>query len=140
MKPSSLPVRVSVVNAEAVVAIFGRFDLHDADLRAVRLTIGADGSPMLEAEFVMPGEFALATGAADRGIDYRVTVRCTDVTDMALADFAEQNVVAEYAFEVTEADAGDTRTVRVVLTCSPGCDLELRCRSVAVTSVQAVPA
>ena len=138
MIPSSVPLRVSVANTDAVVALFGQLDLHDADLRALRLTIGIDGVAMLEADFVLPGEFALATGSADRGSDYRITLRCTDVVDVALADFADQNVVAEFVCDAAEGDTSDGRAARLAITCSPGCDIELRCRTIAIVAVQAV--
>jgi len=128
----------TVANAAAVVAVFGQFDLHDAELRAVHAGLARDGTAVLDVELALPGELALASGAADRGAEYRVTLRCSDVTDLTLADFLEQNVVAEYAFEMEHPAATDGRTVHVSITCSPGCDLELRCRTIAVTGVQAI--
>jgi hypothetical protein len=127
-----------VTNADAVVAIFGQFDLHDAELRSVHAGHAPNGTATLDAVFAVPGELALATGSANRGAEYRVTLRCSDVSDLTLADFLEQNVVAEYAFETEDPAATDGRTVHVVITCSPGCDLELRCRTIAVTGIEAI--
>jgi hypothetical protein len=93
---------------------------------------------MLDLELWLPGELALATGTANRGAEYRITHRCNDVSDLTLADFLVQNVVAEYTFETEHPAATDGRTVHVAITCSPGCDLELRCRSIAVTRVEAI--
>lgn len=128
-----------VANADALVALFGQLDLHDAELRAVKAELAPAGTAMLDVELLIPGELALAHGTADRAAEYRVTLRCSDVTDLTLADFLEQNVVAGYTFEIDDPAATDGRTVHVAITCSPGCDLELRCRTIGVASVAKVP-
>ena len=138
MNTSSLPSIALVAHADRVTTAFGQFNLHDAELCGVRLTIGRGAVPLLEADFVVPGALALPDGNADRTRDYRITLRFTDVADLALADFADQNLVAEYAFEPLGADAPDERAVHVSVTASPGCDFDLRCRTVAVVAVEPV--
>lgn len=138
MNTPSLPSIALVAHADTLIALFGQFNLYDAELRGIRLAVGHGGVPTLEADFIIPGELALPTGRADRARDYRVTLRCTDVVDLALADFADQNVVVEYAFEPLGADAPDERAVHVSVTAAPGCDFDLRCRAVAVVAVDAI--
>lgn len=132
-----LPAFDVIANSESVVAIFGQFNLYDAELRAVRLTSAA-GVPCLEADLYLPGELAARVEAGQRAAEYCITLRCSDIAGLGLADFDEQNVVGEYAFE-TMPDVPDGRNLKVALTGSPGCDIELRCRSVAVISVGFVP-
>ena len=139
MKQTPTVPTAVVANADAFVALFGHFDLHDAELRAVRAGIAPSGVAVLEMELLIPGELALPAAGADRTSEYRVTLRCTDVSDLTLADFLEQNVVAEYTFEPEHPAATDGRALHVAITCSPGCDLELRCRTIGVTSVDRVP-
>jgi hypothetical protein len=138
MKHTPPAPAATVTNAAAVIAVFGRFDLHDAELRAVQVGHAPNGTAMLDVELWLPGELALASGTANRAAEYAIMLRCSDVTDLTLADFLEQNVVAEYTFETEEPAATDGRTVHVAITCSPGCDLELRCRTIAVTRVEAI--
>lgn len=128
MDSPPLPAFDAVENSEAVVSIFGHFNLYDAELRAVRLMRVAS-VPCLEADFVLQ----------NRGAEHGVTLRCIDIAGLGLADFDHQNIVGEYAFEVI-ADVPDGRSVRVAITGSAGCDIELRCRSVAVVAVEFVPA
>ena len=137
MDSPSLPAFDAIANSEAVIAIFGQFNLYDADLRAVRLTSVA-GVPCLETDFYLPGEAAVRVDASQRAAEYCITLRCSDIAGLGLADFDEQNVVGEYAFEPL-ADMPDRRNLKVAITGSPGCDIELRCRSVAVISVGFVP-
>ena len=135
MTTPSLPPAGLVQNAEAVRALFGQFNLYDAELCGVRLTVARGGLPVLEADLVIPGALALPAGVADRARDYRVTLRCSDVVDVSLADFSDHNLVAEYAFEALGDETPDERRVRVAITGAPGCDIELRCLTVAVASV-----
>jgi hypothetical protein len=137
MESPPLPAFDAVLNSEAVVTIFGQFNLYNGELRAIRLML-AEGMPCLEADFYVPGEFAVRIAAGQRAPEYGITLRCTDIAGLGLADFDHQNIVGEYAFEVV-ADAPDGRGVRVAVTGSPGCDIELRCRSVAVVGVGFVP-
>ena len=137
--PSTAPTLVR--HADAVIDHFGRFDLHEAELRAVRVTLGPGNVPTLEADLYLAGLLAADGAPADRGALYRVTLRCTDVADLSLADFEHENVVTGWSFEPAEQeDAADERTVHVTLTGAPGCDLDLRCATVEVASVDAVPA
>lgn len=136
MESPPVPAFDAVLNSEAVVTIFGQFNLYDSELRAIRLTL-VDGMPCLEADFYLPGELAVRVEAVDRASAYCISLRCTDIAGLGLADFDEQNIVGEYAFE-TVADVSDGRGVRVAVT-SAGCDIELRCRSVAVVAVGFVP-
>lgn len=129
--PTTSPLR----DAEPVIAAFGFLDLHDAELRAVRLALGPGDVSLVEFELRLPGEYALPSGTADRGAEYRIIIRCTDVADLALADFEDHNVVAEWAIESVGAEPADGRGVHVTLTCAPGADVELRCRSAAVVEV-----
>ena len=137
MDSPPLPEYGLVESSDAVVSIFGQFNLQNAELRAVRLTLTA-GVPSLEADFYLPGEFATRVDAAQRPAEYGITLRCTDIAGLGLADFDQQNVVGNYAFEAID-DAPDGRSVRFSVTGSPGCDIELRCRSVAVVAVRFVP-
>jgi hypothetical protein len=119
-----------VQNASAVVAAFGQFNLYDADLRAVRLTLSDEGVPILETDLYLPGEFALdGNGVAET--EYRITLRCAHVVGVMLADFGGQNVVADYAFEPLGAGAPDGALVRVWIHGMPGRDVDLRCRAVS---------
>ena len=133
MESPPLPAFDSVLNSEAVVAIFGQFNLYDAELRAVRL-MAVEGAPCLEADFYLRGELAVRVDVGQRAAEYCITLRCSDIAGLGLADFDDQNIVGEYAFEAV-ADVPDGRIVRVAITGSPGCDIELRCRSVAVVAV-----
>lgn len=139
MKQTPAVPTAVVANADAFVALFGHFDLHDAELRSVQATIAPAGVAMLDMQLLIPGELAHATGRADRGVEYRLTLRCTDVSDLTLADFLDQNVVADFTFEPDDPAATDGRSIHVAITCSPGCDLELRCRTIAVVAVDAIP-
>lgn len=135
--PPPLPEFSLVESSEAVVSIFGQFNLYDAELRAVRLSATA-GVPALEADFYLLGEFAVRVDAAHRAAEYGITLRCTDIAGLGLADFDQQNVVGNYAFEAID-DAPDGRGVRFAVTGAAGCDIELRCRSIAVVAVRFVP-
>ena len=137
MDSPPLPVYDAIANSEAVIAIFGQFNLYDAELRAVRLTSVA-GVPCLEADLYLPGEAAVRVDASQRAAEYCITLRCSDIAGLGLADFDDQNVVGEYAFE-TMPDVPDGRSLKVAFTGSPGCDIELRCRSVAIIGVGFVP-
>ena len=134
MNRPSLPSTEVVENARAVVSVFGQFNLYDAELRAVRLTLDPGGEPALEAEFFLPGELAAGVAAPTRAAEYGITLRCTDIAGLGLADFDHQNVVGEYAFEAV-AGAPEGRGVRVSITGAAGCDIEVHCRSVAVVAV-----
>jgi len=134
-KPS-LPAAESIVRgAERIVALFGRFDLHDADVRAMRLSLGEGNVPALEVDVDLAGASAQPPGKAEAGSDYRVTLRCTDVSQLSLADFGGQNVVSSYTFAPDGVDAAGAEVVHVAITCAPGCDLDLRCTEVAVVAV-----
>lgn len=135
-----LPPVALVRHADAVVDLFGRFDLHDAELRAVRVALAPGNVPTLEADLYLPGELAAEGAPADRGAEYRVTLRCTDVAALSLADFEYRNVVTGWAVEPAEAADPDGRNVHVTLTGAPGCDLDLRCAAVDVVAVEPVPA
>ena len=124
--PPPLPSVALVRRADAVIDALGQFNLHDAELRAVRVTLAPGNVPTLEADFYLDA--------------HRITLRCTDVADLALADFEHQNVVTGYAFEPTTPDDPDGRHVHVTLTGAPGCDLDLRCAAVEVVAVVPVPA
>ena len=137
MESPPLPAFDAVLNSEAVVTIFGQFNLYDSEMRAIRLTL-VEGAPCLEADFYLPGEFAVRVEAAQRASEYCITLRCTDIAGIGLADFDQQNIVGEYAFE-TVTDMPDGRNLKVAITGSAGCDMELRCRSVAVVAVGFVP-
>jgi hypothetical protein len=91
-------------------------------------------------DLYLPDAHALDGGRADGAAAYRVTLRCTDVADLALADFEHQNVVTGYAFEPATPDDPDGRHVHMSLTGAPGCDLDLRCAAVEVVAVEPVPA
>ena len=124
-----------------MIDIFGRFDLRDAELREVRVTLAPGNVPTLEAELYLAGLLAADGAPADRGAEYRVTLRCTDVADLSLADFEHENVVSGWAFEpLALDDEADGRMVHVTLSGAPGCDLDLRCAAVEVAGVSAVPA
>ena len=132
-----LPAFDMIANSEAVIAIFGQFNLYDAELRTVRL-MSVAGVPCLEADLYLSGELAVRVDAAQRAAEYCITLRCSDIVGLGLADFDHQNIVGEYAFETMD-DVPDGRSLKVALTGSPGCDIELRCRSAAVVSVGFVP-
>jgi len=119
--------------------VFGQFDLHEAELCAVRLSLGLGNVPELELDLRLPGGAALPSGTAARGTDYRVVLRCTDVSELSLADFGPENVVSEYSLAPAGDDEDGRPTVRVALTCAPGCDVDFRCRDVAVVDVAPVP-
>ena len=139
--PAPSPSAALVRHADAVIDLFGRFDLHDAELRAVRVTLAPGNVPTLEADLYLSGLLAVDGAPANRGAEYRVTLRCSDVADLSLADFEHENVVTGWAFEPAALDAAaDGRTVRVTLAGAPGCDLDLRCASVEVVGVEAVEA
>lgn len=141
LPPSApLPSLPLVRHAEAVVDLFGRFDLVDAELRAVRVTLAPGNVPTLEADLHLSGALAADGAAADRDAEYCVTLRCVDVADLSLADFEYRNLVTAWAVEPAEPADPDGRDVRVALTGGPGCDLDLRCAAVDVASVSRVPA
>jgi hypothetical protein len=127
-----------VKDIERVVSVFGQFDLHEAELCAVRLALGRGNVPMLELDLTLPGGAALPSGSAVRGTDYRVTLRCTDVSELSLADFGSANVVSDYSIAPNGTDEDGRHTLRLALTCAPGCDLDFRCREVAVVEVTPV--
>lgn len=118
-----------------VVDVFGQFDLHEAELRGVRLTLGRGNVPELELDLQLPGGAALPSGTAKRGSEYRVTLRALDVSEMSLADFEAENVVSEYTIEPAGLDEDGRATVHVSLTCAPGCDVDFRCRELVVVGV-----
>ena len=121
-----------VRDAERVVALLGRFDLREAELCAVRLSLGRGNVPELELDLQIPG------AAVPNGRDHRVTLRCTDVAQLSLADFGPANVVASYALAAGGVDEDGRPMVHVALTCAPGCDVDFRCREVAVVRVAPV--
>ena len=123
----------SLVRAAAlVVALTGGFDLHEAELCAVRLSLGRGNVPELEIDLQLPG------GGPPNGRDHRITLRCTDVSELSLADFGSSNVVASYALTADGVDEDGQPMVHVALTCAPGCDVDFRCRDVAVARVAPV--
>ena len=146
MQPASAPPpSIALVRrADAVIDLFGRFDLTDAELRAVRVTLAPGNVPTLEADLYLAGLLAVDGAPANRSAEYRVTLRCTDVADLSLADFEHENVVTGWTFEpapqAAQDEVADGRTVHVSLTGAPGCDLDLRCAAVEVVSVEAAPA
>ncbi len=111
-----------VRGAEAVAASLGHFDLHDSALVAVRIATDAANVPGIEIEF------ELSAGAAD----HHITLAATDVSDVSLADFGAANVVSEYTIAPDGVDGDGHALVRVAFTCAPGCDLDFRCRDLAV--------
>jgi hypothetical protein len=120
-----------VRDAARVVLLLGHFDLHEADVRAVRVSLADGNVPTLELDVDVPA-------ASVRETDQRVTLRCTDVSQLSLADFGGQNVVSAYRFAPDGVDDEGRDVVRVTITCAPGCDLDLRCRDVAVVAVKPV--
>jgi hypothetical protein len=128
-------VEALVRDVALVVDVFGQFDLHEAELRGVRLSLGVANVPELELDLRLPGGAALPSGTARRGADYRVTLRATDVSELSLADFEPDNVVSEYSISVAGPDEDGRPTVRVALTCAPGCDVDFRCRELVVAEV-----
>src|SRR3712207_6698908 len=89
--PSPAPPSAALVrNADALIDLFGRFDLRDAELREVRVTLAPGNVPTLEVELVLAGLLAADGAPADRGADYQVTLRCIDVADLSLADFEHE--------------------------------------------------
>ena len=135
MELPPLPSTQLVENTEAVLAVFEEMNLFDAELRAVHLATSPGGVPTLELELYLPAEYATRATAA--AAEYRITLRCTDISDLVLADFAGQNVVGDYAFDAAETEAAG-RAVRVYIGGTVGCDLDLLCRSVSVVSVSPV--
>jgi hypothetical protein len=136
--PSTPPPASLVRDADKVVTLFGQFDLHDAELRAVRLAVDEGNVPLLELDLDLPGAAALPGGAAVRGTDYRVVLRCVDVSGLSLADFGSENVVSAYAITPDGVDEDGRPMLHVMLTCAPGCDLDFRCREIAVARVTRV--
>jgi len=127
-----------VVGVERLLEAFGQFDLHEAELCGVRLTLGRGNVPQLELDLQLPGGAALPSGTAKRGSDYRVTLRALDVSELSLADFEPENVVSEYAIAPDLPDDDGRATLRVSLTCAPGCDIDFRCCELAVVEVAPV--
>jgi len=130
-----MPFLDLVKNAEAVVALFGQLDFHDADLCGVRLSVARGNVPTLDLDLTLPGASALAGAAADAGRDYCITLRCIDVTALSLADFDGANRVASYEAAPSGADGDGHPTFRVAITCAPGCDLEFHCREIVMAAV-----
>ena len=135
MTPPPTPVEALVRDAARLVDVFGQFDLHEAELRGVRVTLGPGNVPELEIDLRLPGGAALPSGTAKRGSDYHVTLRAVDVSGLSLADFEPDNVVSEYAITPDGPDDDGQPTVHVALTCAPGCDVDFRCRELAVIDV-----
>jgi hypothetical protein len=140
IEPLPSPPSVHLVeNADAVVAAVGRFDLRGAELRAARLGLAPGDVPTLELELRLrdgaAGDAAADGDTGEHALGYRVTLRCTDIADLGLADFEHRNVVESYAFVPLGAEVSDGREVRVSVIGVMGCDLELRCASVAVVDV-----
>ena len=138
--PPPLPSIALVRRADAVIDALGQFNLYDAELRAVRVTLAPGNVPTLEVDLYLPSAGASDDGARALAGEHRVTLRCTDVADLSLADFEHRNVVTGYAFERAESEDDDRRAVHVTLTGSPGCDLDLRCAAVEVVAVEPAPA
>ena len=57
------------------------------------------------------------------------------MSQLSLADFGGQNVVAQYAFEHVGADDEGRPVLHVAITCAPGCDIDFRCRDALVVAV-----
>ena len=127
-----------VKDASRVIDLFGQFDLRHAELRGVRLAVGPGNVPELEVDLLIPAGAALPSGTATSGSDYRLTLRCADVSELSLADFGSENVVSDCAISDAGADEDGRPTVRVALTCAPGCDLDLRCREIVAAEVTPV--
>jgi hypothetical protein len=129
-----------VENADAVVAALGGFDLRGAELREARLALAPGDVPTLELDLhLRAGDTAADGDTGEHALRYRVTLRCTDIADLGLADFEHRNVVESYAFVPLGAEVSDGREVRVSVIGVMGCDLELRCASVAVVDVVPAP-
>src|SRR5690349_18080468 len=108
MESPPLPA-FELVEDAAVVAVFGQFNLYDADVRTLRFTTGAGPGAVLEIDLDLPGEFAAAVAAAERAPAYRITLRCADVADLAALGFGPQNVVGDYGFEPVTPPPHDGR-------------------------------
>ena len=120
---------------DALTGVFGQVNLYDADLRAVRLAVAAGGVPAVEVDLHLPAEFAAGVPATERAAEYRVTLRCADAADVAVANFGRQNVVGDYAFSAVTPAPADGPAVHVSLQGAVGCDLVLRCRTVSAAVV-----
>jgi hypothetical protein len=138
--PAPLSSLALVRHTDAVVDLFGRFDLCDAELRAVRVGLAPGNVPTLEAELHLSGALAVAGAPADPEAEYRVILRCIDVAELSLADFEHQNVVTAWAVTPAAPHDPDGRNVHLSLTGGPGCDLDLRCAAIDVVAVDRVPA
>ena len=129
---------MEIEHAERLAAWFGHWpDFHDAELRAIRLDAQASGGPVLEADI----DVAEPSSEIDERGYYRVrqscrtTLRFHNVTQVAMDDFRQQNVLEELVVRVLEPqDAVEcaapwaTRRLYVELVPIPGfCALTFLC-------------
>jgi hypothetical protein len=117
-------------NAAAVLRVFETVNLYDADVRAVRVALAA--APSVEVDVHLPGSWAVAVPEADRAAEYRVTVRCLDVTAVHVDDLSAENVVGEYGFDEDPDGEGRRFWIRGVV----GCDVDVRCAHIEVAAVE----
>ncbi|MBC8119988.1 MAG: hypothetical protein H7X75_10480 [Burkholderiaceae bacterium] len=135
METPPLPDFTLVEHAAAVVAVFGQFNLYDAEIRALRFARGPDYEGSFEVDFHLPGEFASGVAESARACEYRITLRCDDVADLTLEGFGRQNVVGDYCFQQISPPSAGTRGVQVRIDGTVGGSIDLLCRGVRVLNV-----
>lgn len=95
------------------------------------MRIDLESSQSVEIDLYLPGAFAVAVPVERQAQEYCITVRCTGVSAVHAEDISRQNIVGDSGF-----DAGASAETRIFwIKGTVGCDLEIRCRRIAVAQV-----
>ena len=130
---------VPIENLDAFLAVVGQWNLYDMEIRELRFHAETPTGAVLEADLCLHGDNLRPRAADAPAIEHEFVFRFSGVQDCDVTSFGQQNVVGEYEFVgVPSADTGQA-SIRVSISGVVGCDLRLKCRTIAIVSVREVP-
>jgi len=134
MASGPLPPSVPIGNIDAFLAIVGQWNLYDMEVRAVRLAADEAEGPAVEADLYLPDDYLRRRTPDAPRIEHRFTFRFSGVSECSLVGFLRQNIVGEYEFSAAQRAYSGKPCVRVQITGSAGCEIDLLCDAVTVAS------